>query len=579
MDIKKIPWKKSEFAKIGFIVLLLITLTAPFLNRALAIDEIYVDNIADQLNKEPLDPYGFEWYMQNRNLTSAIIYTSPPLVSYYYATIQYFFGKNGIILHIFFMAFGITAAVSMYYFSKKFTRWNAAAALLMISTPMFALTSHNFMHDLPMMSLFLLSVTVFAYGADRDDKLLLVLSGVFIGLTFFTKYNAIILFPLIVVYAFLKKKMRHALYLAIPIFLTLIWFANEMYRYGKIHVVRFFLGWHVTKEVSAGLFAKFLESVIPFAVSNLSQMGGTTIFFIFLVYPFMKQKKNFILLAVLALINSLFAVLLYFKSSSFISGQYTVFQLILLVVFMTSSLFFIIGLIQFIAKPLYSTIKDKKDNRYDETNANKLFLGAWFFLGLMFHTFVAGGTARYLMIILPPFILLFLMMIEEYAGKFKAETRRIAFMLTAAIALNIIVSMAASVADYQYAEVYRDFAQNAKLRYAESNIIFTGHEGFKYYMEREGYTFYDPYRRKLQQGDILIVPKIPVPRSLENEKNNLVLLDRIEYNSHFPLRTNNPWAHAGFYSYVNGLLPFSLSNKPLEIFEVYKFEDYKLNKQ
>ncbi|MBI2541604.1 glycosyltransferase family 39 protein [Candidatus Woesearchaeota archaeon] len=547
----------------------MITVTAPFLNRALAIDDIYIDSIADQLNKKPLDPYGFEWYMQNRNLTSAIIYTSPPLVSYYYASIQYFFGKNEFILHAFFIVFGITAAVSIYYFSKKFTRWNMVAALLLISTPMFAITSHNFMHDLPVMALFLLSVMTFANGVDRDDKLLLILSGLLAALTFFTKYNSIILFPLIAIYAFLRKKMRYGLYLAVPIFLTLIWFANEWYHYGKVHVIRFFLGWHVTKEVSAGLVGKFLESIIPFAVSNLSQIGGTTIFFIFLVYPFMKQRKDSVLLFALALINSLFAVLLYFKSSSFISGQYTVFQLILLVIFMTSSLFFIIKLTQFIAKPLYSTIKN---NKYDETNANKLFLGAWFFLGLIFHTFVAGGTARYLVIILPPFILLFLMMAEEYAGKFKAKTGHIAYMFAAVIVLNIIVSMAASIADYQYAAVYRDFAQNVPLRYAESNIIFTGHEGFKYYMEREGYTFYDPYRRKLQQGDILIVPKIPVPRSLENEKNNLVLLDRIEYNSHFPLRTNNPWAHAGFYSYVNGLLPFSFSNKPLEIFEVYRFE-------
>ena len=138
---------------------------------------------------------------------------------------------------------------------------------------------------------------------------------------------------------------------------------------------------------------------------------------------------------------------------------------------------------------------------------------------------------------------------------------------------STIVSLAASVADYQYAEVYRDFAQEIPHKYSESRIFFTGHEGFKYYMEKKGNTFYDPRIQELQEGDILIAPKIPIPKNLDHLKDNLILLDEIEYHTYFPVRTNNPGSHAGFYIYVNGLLPFSFSNMSLEIFKIYKFKE------
>ena len=565
----KISKKKPEFAMIGFIILVLIIITFPFLNRALAIDDIYIASIANQLVQEPLDPYGFDMYIQNRKLGSAFDYTNPPLVSYYYALIQYFFGKNEFIIHSFFMAFTITAAVSMFYLSKKFTIWYIAAVFLLITTPIFAVTSHNFMHDLPVLAFFLLSILTFVKGVDNDKKSLLILSGLLISLAFLTKYNAIILFPLLIVYALMKKKAKYSLFLFIPLLLILAWSVFEWYQYGKVHSINFFFNWHTTDIFSSSILAIIFNLIIPYAIANLSYIGGATVLFIFLVHPFIKQRKDIVLLLSLILINSLFAIFLFFKSAEFISGQYSIFQLSLLVLFMTSSSFFIVKMIQFISLSIYDLIKKRK---YEKNSVDKIFLGCWFFLGLIFHTFIAGGNARYLIIILPPSILLFLMIIEEHAKIYKIKTRSISFMLIAAVALNVLVSLTVSIADYQYAEVYRDFAQKMPYQYAESRIFFTGHEGFKYYMEKKGYIFYDPYTQELKNGDIIIVPKIPVPRNLDHLKDNLILLDKIEYNTYFPFRTNNPQSHAGFYVYVNGLLPYSFSKLPLEVFEIYKFK-------
>lgn len=547
------------------ILSVLLVLTLPFLNRALAIDDIYVDSIADQIVNAPLDPYGFELQIQNRESSTAFDYTNPPLVSYYYALIQYFFGKNEIILHAFFMIFSITAAISMFYFSKNFTKWPLVAALLLVVSPIFIISSHNFMSDFPVLTFFLLSIITFIHGVDKDNKVFLILSGIFISLAFLTKYSALILFPLLIVYSILRRKAKYSLYLFIPIFLILLWSAIEVYTYGNVHIIYLYSNWHITGSFPSGIISKLFDIIIPYGIANLSYIGGASIFSIFMVYPFIKQRKDIILLTLLIIINLIFAYALYITSANFISGQYTIFQLLLVVIFVTSSSFFIIKMVQFIVQPINKIIKGGK---YDKTAAYKIFLGLWFFLGLLFHTIVAGGTARYLTIILPPLILLFLMMFKEC----KINKSTITFIFIAMIVSNAIVSMAASVADYQYAEVYRDFAQNIPSQYTGSNVIFTGHEGFKYYMEIEGYTFYHPSIGELQKGDILIVPKIPVPIRLDNIKTNLILQDKIEYNTDFPLRTNNPWSHAGFYNYVNGLLPFSFSNKSLEVFKIYKFE-------
>ena len=562
---------KSNLAKIWIIILFLFIITLPFLNRAIAVDDIYILAIADHVIEKPLDPYNFDWYGQNRPLQRAYdTATKPPLVPYYLGLMKFFFGNSEVILHTFFMVFSIVAAISMFYLSKRFTKWPLAATLLLISIPIFSVTSHNFMLDLPVLTFFLLSCITFINGVDNDKKISLVLSGLFVALAFLTKYNAIILFPLLISYALLRKKAKYIGYLSLSLILILIWSLNELYHYGSVHSANIFLNWHTTGNLSSSIISKVFDYVIPFLISNLSYIGGGTIFFIFLIYPFIRKLKDVAILFVIFVVNSILAYILYFMSASFLSGQYNIFQLTLFVIFATSSSFFIVKMLESLIKATHIYIK-KKEDKYGRA-ADKIFLGFCFFLGFIFHTIIAGGNARYLTILLPPLILFYFLMIQDNVKIYKIKKSAISFVIILTIVLSAITSLAVSVADYQYAEVYRDFAKKIPYSsYSKSNIIFTGHEGFKYYMEQRGYTFYDPYTRELQKGDILITPKIPVPRNLDSIRNNLTLLGKIKYSTDFPVRTNNPWSHAGFYVYANGVLPFSFSNGPLDIFEIYEF--------
>ena len=73
-----------------------------------------------------------------------------------------------------------------------------------------------------------------------------------------------------------------------------------------------------------------------------------------------------------------------------------------------------------------------------------------------------------------------------------------------------------------------------------------------------------------KKGDIVIKARLPSPRSITNElMQRMTLIETITYDGRIPIRTQNPKAHAGFYTYGGGMLPYSFSNSKLEHFDIY----------
>lgn len=569
LSIKSLE-SKSNGMKILIILLFLILMNIPFLNRAIAVDEIYVAEMANHIIKKPLDPFGFEWYMVNRPLASAFTHSNPPLLSYYYAIIKFLFGESNIVLHAFFMIFSVVAAISMFYIAKRITKWPLFATLLLIFTPIYSVASHNFMYDIPVLALFLISVALFIEGLEENNKISLAISSIFAAIAFLTKYNAILIFPILALYAYLKRKPKYIAYFSISFILIFLWSIYEVHLYGAVHSVDFFFRWPATESLSSSVLKKASEFYLSYSIANISYLGGATIFFFFLSAPFVKTIRDLILLGVLIFINVVFAILLYMKSAEFLSGQYTIVQLILLIIFMTSSSYFLTKMVVPTIKSIANHFINQ--NRHKALFVHRIFLGLWFFLALFFHTVFAGGNARYLTVLLPPMVLYYCIMIEERIAIYKISMKKIEKVFFYCLFTTLVLGILLGIADYQYADTYRSFSNNIAYKYkSDRATYFTGHEGFKYYMEQNGYVFYDPLVHKLGNGDIIIKPYIPNPRNLDVLGKNLVLVDKIHHNSSFPIRLNNPWAHAGFYTFANGFLPFSISNSPLEIFEIYKF--------
>src|SRR3989338_8273822 len=293
------PFKKDS-SNILIIILLVLFLTLPFVNKAVHIDDIVFLYIGEHAAKDPWHPYSFymEWGSQSGLATHI---TDPPLVSYYMAIIMKIFGQNETILHLFFVIFPLSAALSMYFISKKFTKNPLFPTLFLITSVVFVVMSHNLMLDIPFLAFFLLSVAFFIYGIGSDNKAKVIIGVIFCGFAYLTKYTGVIVFPVLALYAILRKKPKYIFYLAIPLIMGLLWNLYTYLIYGIPHNLQIF-NWLLGSQNS---FAS--QAVIVRLVTNMTYVGGATIFPLMLLYPFIKEKANriaYLIILVFSLVAS-----------------------------------------------------------------------------------------------------------------------------------------------------------------------------------------------------------------------------------------------------------------------------------
>ena len=552
----------KDIKPIILIAIFALALSLPFLNKAYHIDDAAFIYVADQIAKDPLRPYSFilEWGSKS-GLATHILDT--PLVSYYIALITWLFGRSEIILHLSFIIFPVTAGISFYFIAKKLIRWPLTATLIMLSTAIFLVSSQNLMLDIPMLSLFLLAFALFTEGVDGGNHKLLFFGSFIAGAAYLAKPNAIFIIPLLLFYCFLKKKPRYMIYQLIPIAFIILFAVHNYYFEDRILIREYVPFLYGAKGNS-------IKVIIAYLFSNLSYIGGATIFTPFLLYPFVLKRKNALLLPVSILVSFISSLMLYKSSSGFVSGQYSLLQISLFFIFTLSSLFFILLVLAenyANAKSGISSLLHFKNIKYD---ANKLFIFAWFIEMLAVNSIISGGAAKYDTLLLPPFILSYFSIFEKHKKQPKSNPGRLlAFILF----FTLLTGIAAAYADYQYANSYRSFSNEAPKNYKTANNIvhFVGGGGFQYYMNEKGYRMLLVNDNSPKKGDVIIKARISFPRKMAPElTKRLELIGTVSYNSKIPVRTQNPAAHAGFYTYGGGFLPYSFSSASLENFDIYR---------
>ena len=218
---------KEKTKHILFIIIFVFVLAMPFSNKAYHIDDTVFLYISNQILKDPLRPYSFvfEWGSHSGELATHVLDT--PLVPYYIALVSWLFGKTEIILHVSFILFQILAGVSFYFIARKFIKWPLTAALIMLATPTFLVSSQNLMLDVPMHSLFLSAVALFIYGVDQNNHKFLFFGSFVAGLAYLAKPNAIFIIPILLFYCFIKNKPKYMGYQIIPVlFIVCLPFIN-----------------------------------------------------------------------------------------------------------------------------------------------------------------------------------------------------------------------------------------------------------------------------------------------------------------------------------------------------------------
>jgi len=630
---------------IGFVLLI----TVPFINQAYHIDDTTSIFVAKQMVKKPLRMYDGDMIYFGKKV-SLINTTKGPVIAGIIAMILYLTGSfPEYLVHLSLIVFPLIGAISIYYLFKRFVKYPLQATLLLVSIPVFVVMSQHAMPDMAMFSLAMASLTLYIYASDNDNNLLLILSGISGGIAILAKYPALVIIPLILLYAVLYKKnmLKSLIPVGISLFVLGIWCVHNYLIYGQLHLI----------STGSKVATSLIKIVGLRGVGLITSLGGATVFFLAMIYLYAKNHEDRITsywMAAFALLSTLvvFAlgynflhsfmfflffftgllvvykglfidklwhffpkrriislssyvlcflilvvgffveVFLLFKRKAILDGAVTLItnlyelstgfiilarpldywlNLILpsynnliialpLITLLSSTLFFLAGShLRQKARPRpLPTIKFIYEHNQD------VFFFCWFLGSMVYVTFFVlfGGPFR-ILFSLPPVVYVFVRQISEL------RKREIRFILPLTILLTLALSLSVSFANYQFSDVYRDFAGRAE-SYGD-DLWFVGHMGFQHYMLESGYNELASSNDDLKSGDIIFRPLTPSPQPFHPElKKRIDMVDTIVYNSSFPLRVINLEAHASMYSSAWGFLPWSFSNAPLENIEVYR---------
>lgn len=308
--------------------------------------------MAQEQLKDPLS-LGLPDYGFGGDFFSRYYDTHPPLITGYLTLlIKAFGGASETVLHLGFIIFPALAAVSMFFLARRFTDSPLVAALLLIITPGFMVMSQSIMTDVPALSLWLAAIAAHIYALDRDDNKLLVLASAFLALAVFTTYQSFSLIPLLLLYAFLKRRItvRNLL----PLGVALIMFAGVFIYYYTVTGGPPKLSY----AIGLNLAPSFIANKI---LSSVSVLGGAIGFPVILTVGLLRGKREYLYFA------AVLATLLIFFLFKTDTGQYTTVSAILQAVFYAAGVLIIY---RFINEGIDAALSGKwlgKGSQYGDT--------------------------------------------------------------------------------------------------------------------------------------------------------------------------------------------------------------------
>ena len=210
----------------------------PFINKAYHIDDPLFIWSAQHIQSDPLNFYGFNVNWEGREAAMASITENPPLASYYLALVGWFFGWSEIALHAGMLVPALGLVIGAFFLARSLGVAALPAGLVVISTPVFLLSSTSVMCDTMMVALWVWSVFFWIEGLKRNHPGRLCLAGMLIAACCLTKYFGISLIPLLLVYSVVERRGlgRWLVYLCLPVLVLGFyqWLTHKLYGRGLL---------------------------------------------------------------------------------------------------------------------------------------------------------------------------------------------------------------------------------------------------------------------------------------------------------------------------------------------------------
>ncbi len=524
---------KQDMVHRAILCVLVLLIFLPFLNKAFHIDDPVYVWVARQIQNHPFDFYGFpvNWYGITDSM--AIINKNPPLFSYYLAGVGSLFGWSEIVMHLAALVPVVMLALGTYQLAGLMKAKPLYSALLAVCTPVFALSGTTVMVDMAMTAFYVWAIYFWIRGLeDQGHNLLLVIAALLVAASGLTKYFGVSLLPLLSVYAVWQRSpvRRWFPFLVIPlsIFALYQWGTDRLYGAGLI-----------TDAASYAITIRKLSlgTLKDAVLIGLSFTGGgilTPLVFA----PLLLNRRGWVVsMGALILIAGILLTVGSVGKHNISESWLTFAQLLIFIV--TGG-----GLLVLAAVELWQ-----------ERDAKTVLLFCWVVGTFIFASLVNWSiTGRNILPMAPAAGLLIARRLErknQIPDRYLGSSR---FALSLVLALTM--ALLVSYADYRYANEVRSLARQIGRipSYTGGRLLFQGHWGFQYYLEKEGAIPIDFARTTFQAGDIVVTPSFNVKVYSTNDEY-FDTLQSVYLHPLSWLSTHNYFAGAGFYASKIGPLP------------------------
>jgi 4-amino-4-deoxy-L-arabinose transferase-like glycosyltransferase len=439
---------------------------------------------AQNVSRNPFFPQDLPVLFEGVSVSDLASTEHPPLTVYFMALCGAIGGFSELCLHVGFLIFPVILGIATYSLARRFTSHPTIVAVGLLCLPVVYVMSHTLMSDLPLVALWTAAVALFVHGVDSSRIGWIAAGAAVAALATFVSYAGLCLAPLLGLYALLRRS-RSGLFLALlPLAAFGSWLALNFFHYGRF-TPSFLLSHYLLTE-------KVLSPTLIFRklIYALVFLGGITICPLALLVLGRKWK----------ILAGLFVGTLMVSVLPF-TADYRFAHKFLFVTLFTAGLLTVWAILQRVASAL-ACVKESSGERDD------LFLGVWF-LGVIFFCalFYLTGAARYLLPATPPLVLLAMRRAEG------AVLSKLPALAIATAALTGVTALGLAIADYQFAEIYRDFANKFAVahRASRKTAWFSGEWGFRTYLDLAGARQLGRRDPRPQAGDCLMVPDLATP--------------------------------------------------------------------
>ncbi len=519
-----------------------------FSGTAFRIDEPNILAIARQMAVNPADPYGFSINWLGHLEPASKILANPPVVPYWLALWGSAFGWREVPLHLAMLPFGIVTLFAMGSLARRWGVSPALAAVLLLVSPGFFVGSQVVMPDVAMLSMLVLTMAAAMKWLDDGTKTALVTMIAASALTPMMKYNGVIVVPLLALLAIAHRRRRASFAIAglAPVAMLVGWAVLSKAMYGQSHfgASAQLQQTNLGGDIITGAFAVIGLGVLPLPLALFRRADAV------------RRSWDAGLSSAVALMSFVAALTLL---------GYPVISALLFALACTIAARFL----------LFSLVSGV--NAIAGRDWRKALLVTWIGATIALQTRLLFTSVRYLLPLLPAAILLLLPR-SSLALKI-AERSRTVF---AALATSLLLAFLIALADAQTANIPRAYVRDvvgpAAAR-SHGRLLFAGHWGFQWYMERAGGVAVDAGERTvLRSGDLLAVAHTPFPQLDRAPLGDNVVASSTSYTIGVPVHTIDCWANASFYSNAIGrcrrpdsvaYLPWGISSEPVEKFDLY----------